>query len=41
MRGTTNDIADLLPLVPDTLAVLDRIAHGTTTPGDLFEIEVT
>lgn len=40
MRGRTNAIDDLLPLVPDTLAVLNRVAQGTAAPGDLFEIEV-
>ncbi len=38
MRGVTNDLDDLLPLVPRTRAALDEIARGETAPGDCYEI---
>lgn len=41
LQARSNRIEYLLPLVPDTLAVLDRIAQGTAAPGDLFEITAT
>ena len=41
MRGFSNDIADLLPLVPNTLAILDRIARVPIQPGDLYEVMPT
>jgi hypothetical protein len=38
LRARTNSLADLLPLVPALLALLDHIeAHGYA-PGDLHEI---
>ena len=38
MRGKTNNIDDLLPLVPATLAAFNEIARGEVSPGDLYEI---
>jgi len=38
MRSLSNDIEDLLPLVPDLLAALERIASGGYRPGDLYEV---
>ncbi|MGA9994650.1 MAG: DUF5615 family PIN-like protein [Pyrinomonadaceae bacterium] len=38
MRPISNNIESLLPLVPDTLAALNRIAAGGFAPGDLYEI---
>ncbi len=40
MRAISNDIGDLLPLVPDTLAVLDAIEREGSTPGALYEISL-
>jgi hypothetical protein len=38
MRPNSNDIADLLPLVPDLLATLAQIESGGFAPGDLHTI---
>ena len=38
MRPISNDIGDLLPLVPDILAALETIEQGGFTPGELHEI---
>jgi predicted nuclease of predicted toxin-antitoxin system len=38
MRPVSNDITDLLPLVPDLLATLERIAEKGYAPGELCEI---
>jgi hypothetical protein len=38
LRSRSNSLADLLPLVPDLLATLERIAEGGYQPGDLYEI---
>ena len=39
LRAQSNSLEDLLPLLPDTLAVLDLIATSAITPGDLYEID--
>lgn len=38
MRPHSNDIEDLVLLLPDLLAALDRIAAKGYAPGDLYEI---
>ncbi len=38
LRGRSNKIEDLLPLVPDLLAALGRIASDGCEPGDLHVI---
>lgn len=38
MRGVSNRIEDLLPLMPDTLAVLDTIRDQGPTPNAVYEI---
>jgi hypothetical protein len=38
LRARSNRIEDSLPLVPDLLAALERIAAGGHRPGDLYEI---
>jgi hypothetical protein len=38
LRAGSNKIEDLLPLVPDLLAMLERIATEGYEPGDLYEI---
>ena len=39
MRGVSNNIEDLLLLMPDTLAVLDTIRDQGPTSGRVYEIE--
>jgi hypothetical protein len=39
LRARSNRIEDLLPLVPDLLAALERIAAGGYQPGALYEIK--
>ena len=41
LRGVSNKLEDLLPLVPDTLLVLQQIAAKPVTPGDVYEIVPT
>lgn len=41
LRGVSNKLEDLLPLVPDTLVVLEQIAASSITPGDVYEIVPT
>jgi hypothetical protein len=38
LRGRSNKVEDLLPLVPDLLAALDQIESGGYAPGDLHMI---
>lgn len=38
MRPVSNAIEDLLPLLPDTLAILDNIEQSTPTAGVLYEV---
>ena len=38
MHGVSSRLEDLLPLVPETLAALNRIAQGPVVAGDLYEI---
>jgi hypothetical protein len=38
MRGISNNIEDLLPLVPDTLTALDKIKENKPDPGTVYEI---
>jgi hypothetical protein len=38
MRGVTNDLDDLLPLLPLTFTVLEKIAAGEAASGDLYDI---
>jgi hypothetical protein len=38
LRGRSNKVEDLSPLVPKLRAVLDRIAAAGIMPGDLHEI---
>jgi hypothetical protein len=38
MRGISNKIEDLLPLVPDTLTALDKIMGNKPDPGTVYEI---
>lgn len=38
LRAVSNKIEHMLPLVPDTLAVLNRIAQSVIAPGDLYEV---
>ena len=39
LRGVSSSIEDLLPLVPDTLVVLDQIAQRPIVASDLYEIQ--
>ena len=38
LRSSSNDIADLLALVPALLATLERIEADGYRPGDLYEV---
>ncbi len=38
LRPASNDLGDVLPLVPDTLAALDKIRHSKPDPGTMYEI---
>lgn len=38
LRARSNSLADLLPLLPDVLAALDRVAERSYAPGDVYEI---
>src|SRR5438105_13662180 len=38
LRARSNSLADLLPLVSDLLAALDRITASGYAPGDLYEV---
>ena len=38
LRAASNDVEDLLPLLPRLTAVLERIEAGGYAPGDLYEI---
>lgn len=38
LLGVSNKVSDLLPLVPELLAVLGRIATGGFAPGDVHKI---
>lgn len=38
MCAASNDIRDLLPLLPDTIAVLDMISAESPGPGTPYEI---
>lgn len=38
MRGVSNKLEDLLPLLPNTLATLDQIAQRAVRVGEVFEI---
>lgn len=38
LHARSNKLEDLLPLVPDLLAALERISSGGYRPGDLYEI---
>ena len=38
MRGASSRVEDLLPLVPGTLDILNRIALRSIIPGELHEI---
>jgi hypothetical protein len=38
LRARSSKIEDLLPLVPDLLATLERIAALGYAPGDLYEV---
>ena len=38
LRAASNDVEDLLPLVPDLAAVLKQIEAGGYKPGDLYGV---
>ncbi|MDQ3917440.1 MAG: hypothetical protein M3348_03110 [Acidobacteriota bacterium] len=38
LRAASNDVGDLLPLLPRLTAALERIEAGGYAPGDLYEI---
>ena len=38
LRARSNKIEELLPLVPELLATLERIEAGGYAPGDLYEV---